>query len=130
LLKEDALQFWVDPHRGLKTGFYLDQRTTRRKLREQIQPNHQMLDAFSYTGSLGISAAVQGAHVVCVEQDESFLALAKENAVYMHCLPAHREEEVLSEVIDGPQSIVFDQAENRMHVQKALLVKLLAERNR
>ncbi len=53
------------------------------------------------------------------------LALAKKNAVVMHCLPAHRGEEITSEVFDGPRSIVLDQAENRLHLQKALLVKLL-----
>lgn len=47
---------------------------------------------------------------------------AAENAVFMHCLPAHRGEEVTSEVMDGPQSVVFDEAENRLHAQKAILL--------
>ena len=57
--------------------------------------------------------------------NEALMAKARENAVFMHCLPARRNAEVTDAVLDGPQSIVFDQAENRMHAQKALLLLLL-----
>jgi ornithine carbamoyltransferase len=53
------------------------------------------------------------------------MSQAKPNALFMHCLPAHRGEEVAADVIDGPQSVVWDEAENRMHVQKALMEFLL-----
>ena len=56
------------------------------------------------------------------------MAAAAQDAVFMHCLPAHRGEEVAAEVMDGPQSVVFEQAENRLHVQKALLILLLGGR--
>ena len=57
--------------------------------------------------------------------DEGLMSLAAEDAVFLHCLPAHRGEEVTAGVIDGPRSRVFDQAENRLHAQKALLYLLL-----
>jgi len=51
---------------------------------------------------------------------------AAPHAIVMHCLPAHRDEEITDEVMEGPHSVVFDQAENRLHAQKALLFDLLA----
>ncbi|NHU45325.1 ornithine carbamoyltransferase [Rhodococcus opacus] len=60
--------------------------------------------------------------------NEALLAKADADAVVLHCLPAHRGEEITDEVLDGPQSVVWDEAENRLHAQKALLVWLLAQR--
>jgi len=60
--------------------------------------------------------------------DAEMMAAAKPDALFMHCLPAHRGEEVAAEVIDGPQSVVWDEADNRMHVQKALMEYLLLGR--
>jgi ornithine carbamoyltransferase len=58
--------------------------------------------------------------------DEALMKAAHPDAIFLHCLPAHRGEEVTAAVMDGPQSRVFDQAENRLHVQKALLAKLMS----
>ena len=92
-------------------------------------------------------AAVEGAHVVVTDcwvsmgdtdKDErmaafppyqvtsQLMARAASDAVFLHCLPAHREEEVTAEVIDGPQSAIFDEAENRIHAQKAVLLWCLS----
>lgn len=60
--------------------------------------------------------------------NDKLMSLADKDAVFMHCLPAHREEEVSTSVIDGPQSVVWDQAENRLHAQKALLELLLTKK--
>ncbi len=57
--------------------------------------------------------------------DQRMMSAAKSDALFMHCLPAHRGEEVSAEVIDGKQSVVWDEAENRLHAQKALLVHLI-----
>jgi ornithine carbamoyltransferase len=63
--------------------------------------------------------AFRGYHV-----DNGLMSRAAKNAIFLHCLPAHRGEEVADEVIEGPQSRVFDEAENRLHVQKALMARL------
>jgi ornithine carbamoyltransferase len=60
--------------------------------------------------------------------DGPLLARARPDAMVMHCLPAHRGEEITDAVIEGPQSAVFDEAENRLHAQKALLELLLSGR--
>jgi ornithine carbamoyltransferase len=59
----------------------------------------------------------------CVNAE--MMSLAKTDALFMHCLPAHRGEEVSAEVLDGPQSVVWEEAENRLHTQKALMEYLL-----
>jgi ornithine carbamoyltransferase len=115
------------------------------------QPNHEILEAAKVKTRIQITEdpeeAVKGAHVVNTDvwasmgqEDESevraeafegyvidreLMRLADDDAIFLHCLPAHRGEEVEAEVFEGPQSRVFDQAENRLHVQKALLAKLL-----
>ncbi|HYH82096.1 MAG TPA: ornithine carbamoyltransferase [Longimicrobium sp.] len=58
--------------------------------------------------------------------DDALMGRASERSIFLHCLPAHRGEEVAEEVIEGPRSRVFDEAENRLHAQKAIMVKLMA----
>lgn len=59
--------------------------------------------------------------------NDRLMQLAKPDALFMHCLPAHRNEEVTDSVMDGPNSVVFDEAENRLHIQKAILLHCLGE---
>uniref|UniRef100_Q3ASI4 Ornithine carbamoyltransferase n=1 Tax=Chlorobium chlorochromatii (strain CaD3) TaxID=340177 RepID=Q3ASI4_CHLCH len=120
---------------------------------EGYMPNHQLLEAARSKGISRIEVihdpreAVTNADVLYTdvwtsmgqEQERAerlrvfkpfqinaeLMALAKPSAVVMHCMPAHRGEEISAEVMDGKQSIILDEAENRLHVQKALLVKLL-----
>ncbi len=72
--------------------------------------------------SMGDTDAAERRRVLKPYQvNTSLMALANTNALFMHCLPAHRGDEVTDDVIDGPQSVVFDEAENRLHAQKAIL---------
>lgn len=77
--------------------------------------------------SMGKEHETEKRNLVCrpYQVNQKMMALAAPHAVFLHCLPAHREDEVTAEVLDGPQSVVFDQAENRMHAQKAILLLLL-----
>jgi ornithine carbamoyltransferase len=62
--------------------------------------------------------------------DDRVMSMAKKDAIFMHCLPAHRGEEVSAGVIDSPRSVIYDEAENRLHVQKAIMVTLMKDRKR
>lgn len=118
---------------------------------EGYEPNHEIFEEAKRKAKVTITElpeeAVRGAHVVNTDVwasmgqeeelearrlsfqgytvDRALMRLAAPQAIFLHCLPAHRGEEVEEEVIEGPQSRVFDQAENRLHVQKALLATLL-----
>ena len=70
-------------------------------------------------------AAAREAAFAGYQVDAALFSQASPDAVFMHCLPAHRGLEVTAEIIDSPRSIVYDQAENRLHVQKAILHTLL-----
>jgi ornithine carbamoyltransferase len=118
---------------------------------EGYEPDHETFDRAKRTARVSITEepeeAVRGAHVVTTDVwasmgqesqaqkrvlafkgytvDGELMDLAARGAIFLHCLPAHRGEEVTDEVIEGPQSRVFDEAENRLHVQKALLATLM-----
>ena len=85
-------------------------------------------DTWTSMGSGGGAGGGTGGHNTFAPYrvDKSLMAVAAPDAVFMHCLPAHRGEEVTDEVMDGPQSVVFDEAENRLHAQKAVLRWCLA----
>jgi ornithine carbamoyltransferase len=118
---------------------------------EGFEPDRAKFEAATKTGCVMVTEvpeeAVEGAHVVNTDVwasmgqegeaearrnafkgytvDADLMKLADPKAIFLHCLPAHRGEEVTADVIDGPQSRVWDEAENRLHVQKALLATLM-----
>ena len=120
---------------------------------EGYDPDLEILEAAKGTTSVELfrepGEAVEGAHVVSTDvwasmgQEEeaaarlrafegymitdSLMAQTASDSIFLHCLPAHRGEEVEGSVIDGPRSRVWDEAENRLHAQKALLVRLMAK---
>lgn len=118
---------------------------------EGFQPQEEFVERARTRGTVTVTDsldAVEGADVVITDTwvsmgqesdgkdrrtpflpyqvNADLMARAKDDAIFLHCLPAYRGNEVTAEVIDGPQSRVFDEAENRLHAQKALLVWLLA----
>lgn len=82
-------------------------------------------DTFISIGKEGERATREAIFMPRYQVNAGVMRLAKKDAIFMHCLPAKRGQEVTAEVIDGPQSVVWDEAENRLHVQKALMEYLL-----
>jgi len=125
-------------------GFHVNVSTPKRY---EIDPTLVAADNKNYTVFADPSDACAGAHLVTTDVwtsmgyeeenaarlkafkgwivDTAKMQRAQPDALFMHCLPAHRGEEVAADVIDGPQSVVWDEAENRLHVQKALLEYLV-----
>jgi ornithine carbamoyltransferase len=117
---------------GVPDGFGPDQamladiRRAGASVRLMEDPNEAVKDADLVIAdtwvSMGDSDATERRKILKPYQvNTTLMGRANENALFMHCLPAHRGDEVTDEVIDGPQSVVFDEAENRLHVQKAIL---------
>ena len=122
------------------SGYEPDQRTMENakkagisKIELLTDPKTAVKDAdVVYTdvwASMGMEAEARARRKVFLpyQVNSELMAHAGKNALVMHCLPAHRGDEITDDVIDGPQSIVLDEAENRMHIQKAIIAKLLGK---
>ena len=135
---EASAQFGFDMAIGVPEGSepqmkYID---WARKHGSHVQLTHDPIEAVSGADcvitdcwvSMGQEARARGHNVFLPFQvNERLLGHAKKDALFMHCLPAHRGEEVTDDVIDGPQSVVFDEAENRLHAQKSILAWCMQE---
>jgi ornithine carbamoyltransferase len=136
LQASEILDFRV--HLSTPSGYEVDQSVAGLRSRDSYRvfksPDQACRDADLVTTDVWTSMGYEAENEVrlkafadwCV--DSAMMGLAKPDALFMHCLPAHRGEEVSAEVIDGPQSVVWEEAENRMHVQKALMEFLLLGR--
>ncbi len=108
-----------------------DAATTRAKVEITYNPMDAVFQADAvYTdvwASMGQEAEAEGRRAIFrpYQVNSGLMALAKPDALFLHCLPAHRGEEVTDDVLDGPNSVVLEQAENRLHIAKALLFSLL-----
>jgi ornithine carbamoyltransferase len=99
--KGGKIEFGSDPHAAVKDADCVISDAWVSMGDDDATKRHNLLRPYQVNGDL--------------------MRLARKDAIFMHCLPAHRGEEVTDDVIDGPQSVVFDEAENRLHVQKAIL---------
>ena len=144
----NVLSSWIDASQQF--GFALDIACPK-----ELQPPPQRIEAARAGGAkvilredpevavVGAAAVISDCWVSMGDEDEgrrhnllapyqvnkALMSRAAEDAIFMHCLPAHRGEEVTDEVIDGPQSVVFDEAENRLHAQKGVLAWCLGALN-
>jgi ornithine carbamoyltransferase len=135
----NVLTSWV--HAAVKFGFRLNVASPK-ELTVDAETRDWSASSGLVTYTTEAEAAVEGADCVVTDTwvsmgddnatkrqnllkpyqvNAALMKQAKEDAIFMHCLPAHRGEEVTDDVIDGPQSVVFDEAENRLHAQKAIL---------
>jgi ornithine carbamoyltransferase len=129
----DLLGFTV--HLSTPSGYEVDQAVAGVRSRDSYKVFKDPMDACRGADlvttdvwtSMGYEAENEARRKAFAEWcvDEDMMKVARPDALFMHCLPAHRGEEVAAEVIDGAQSVVWDEAENRMHVQKALMEYLL-----
>ena len=94
-----------------------------------VPPKAQTFFTLMFGASMGQEAeqSIRQEALGDYQINKELLSVARPDAMVLHCLPAHRGEEITEEVLEGPQSKVFDQAENRLHVQKAIMALLMTD---